>query len=290
MKLGVRCNPLHLKSDFPGLMQWLSANGFDSADLMAPVPEQKTALAAANLIPGSFDCPAANRLLTADEGARREALAALKGELGQAAELGLRTYFACFVPEDQATSRAENFEIWKNVFPEVADYCESLGIVIAMEPWPGVAPHYATLGTTPEQWRAMFQVVPSRTLGLCYDPSHMARLGIDYLRVLGEFGHRIHHVHAKDCAFDQEALYLSGRMPFAFGKPVFKCSEGWWRYCIPGDGVVDWRKVILGLIAWRYRGVVSVELEDGVYMDDEAGNRRGLCAARDYLRGVEAGL
>ena len=54
MKLGVRCNPLHLKSDFPGLMQWLSANGFDSADLMAPVPEQKTALAAANLIPGSF--------------------------------------------------------------------------------------------------------------------------------------------------------------------------------------------------------------------------------------------
>lgn len=290
MKLGVRSSPLHLKSDFSSLMQWLADHGFDSADLTEPVTEQKRALDAAGLVAGSFDCPSLNGLLTSDEGARRDAISALKIELGQAAELGLKTFFACFVPVEQAKSKAENFAIWTRAFPEIADYCKSLGIVIAIEPWPGVAPYYATLGTTPEHWRAMFEVIPSHTLGLCYDPSHLARMGIDYLRVLGEFGHRVHHVHAKDCAFDQEALYLTGRMPFTLGRPVFTCSEGWWRYCIPGDGVVNWRKVILGLCAWRYKGVVSIELEDGVYMNDAEGNRRGLIAARDHLRGVEAGL
>jgi len=155
-----------------------------------------------------------------------------------------------------------------------------------MEPWPGGYPYYATLGCTPEMWRAMFEVCPSKNFGLCYDPSHMARLGIDYLRVLKEFGDRVHHAHAKDCDIMEEELYLQGQLTRTFGKPTFKCSEGWWRYCIPGDGVVDWRAIVVGMIAAGIDPVFSIELEDGVYMEDEEGNKRGLLAAQAHLESV----
>lgn len=286
MKIGVRPGPLRLTQDFAGLAEWLGENGFDSLDLTAPDPMQKEAVESAGLVPGSFDCPSLGKLLTADDEARRSATAAVKAELSQAADLGLKTFFACFVPVDVTRPRAENFELWKDVMPDIVVHCEKQGIDIAMEPWPGGWPHYANLGTTPEMWRAMFEAIPSPALGICYDPSHMVRMGIDYLRVLKEFGPRIHHVHAKDTAFDKEVLYLTGRMPPAFERPAFACSEGWWRYCIPGDGMVDWRQVVVGLIALEKDPVFSIELEDGVYMGDEAANRRGLAAARDHLRRV----
>ena len=121
----------------------------------------------------------------------------------------------------------------------------------------------------------------------CFDPSHLARLGIDYLRALREFGTRVHHVHGKDTAISPEDLYLQGRLGKTFGAPAFKCSEGWWRYCVPGDGVVDWRAIAIELTALGKTDLCfSIELEDGCYMDDEAANKAGLLAAKAHLDSV----
>jgi len=286
MMIGVRPHPLKLKSDFPGLVNWLAQNGFEAVDLIGFSAEAKALCDKAGLAIGSFDCPSLGKLLDADEAKRNAVAAKVKDELSQAAKLGLKTLFICFGPVDKTAPRAKTFEIWKSVFPGIAAHCEALGISIAMEPWPGGAPHYSNIGTTPEMWRAMFAACPSQALGLCYDPSHMARLGVDYVRALKEFGPRIHHVHAKDCAFLQEELYLQGRMTPTFGAPTFKCSEGWWRYCIPGDGVVDWRTVVVGLTALGFKGVLSIEPEDGVYMETEEANKAGLLAAKAHLKSV----
>ena len=287
MKIGVVCGPLLLKDDFPALCAWLAENGFQSVDMRSVDPEEKATIESAGLEVGTFSAPSLGRALDADEAKRAEAVAALTSEIGQAGEMGLKTLFACLVPPDPLAARAQTFEIWKTFWPQVVSACESAGIRIAMEPWPGPAPAYPTIGCTPEMWRAMFDVCPSPAFGLCYDPSHMARLGIDYLRVLREFGGRVHHVHGKDTAISAEDLYLQGRLPQTFGKPAFKCSEGWWRYCIPGDGVVDWRAIAVELTALDKTDLCfSIELEDGCYMNDEAGNKAGLLAAKAYLQSV----
>jgi len=284
MKLSVCCGPLAMKEDFAGMVKWLSENGYDAVDMMSVDKEQKDAIEKAGLSVGSFSAPSLGKALTENEGERKEAVASAKAEIQQAADMGLKTLFICFAPANRQAPRAQTFEIWKSFFPEIVELCESLGISIAMEPWPGPPPTYPTIGCTPEMWRAMFEVCPSTTFGLCYDPSHMARLGIDHLRVLKEFGERIHHVHGKDCAIMAEELYLQGRLTRTFGPSPFKYGEGWWRYCVPGDGVVDWRNVIIGLQeAGKEDICISVELEDHCYAGDSEKNKAGLSKSRDYL-------
>jgi len=287
MKIGVVCGPLVLKNDFPAMCQWLAENGFDAVDMRSVDPAEKATIEGAGLAVGSFSGPPLSRALAADEGKRREAVAAAKEQIQQAAGLGLKTLFTCLVPPDRTAPRAQTFEIWKTFWPEIVDACEAAGIVIAMEPWPGPSPTYPTIGCTPEMWRAMFAVCPSPAFGLCFDPSHLARLGIDYLRALREFGPRVHHVHGKDTAISPEDLYLQGRLGPTFGSPAFACSEGWWRYCIPGDGVVDWRAIVVELTALGKTDLcLSIELEDGCYMGDAAGNKAGLLAAKRHLDSV----
>ena len=103
----------------------------------------------------------------------------------------------------------------------------------------------------------MFAECP-RGLGVNYDPSHLVRIGIDYIRMLNEFAAHVVHVHGKDTDFDQEALYLHGNLG-----PSFHASRGfgedWWRYTIPGDGVVDWLKVVQRLEDEGFDGIISVE-------------------------------
>ncbi|OPZ06263.1 MAG: Inosose dehydratase [candidate division BRC1 bacterium ADurb.BinA364] len=287
MKIGLRSDPLKLKQDMPALIQWLAENGYESIDMPgAPDAGFKALCDKAGLAVGSFDSPQVRKVLTEDAAESQKAAEALKADISKAAGMGLKTLFACLVPMDKGATRAKAFEIWKATYPPIVEHAASVGVSIAIEPWPGGAPNYNTIGTTPEVWRAMFKEVPSPSMGLCYDPSHMVRLGIDYLRALREFGDRVRHVHAKDCKIMGEDLYLQGRMPLTFGAPKFKCSEGWWRYCIPGDGEVDWRAVAVQLEAMGYDGPLAVEPEDGVYMNDEEGNRRGLRAAQAYLRSV----
>lgn len=284
MKIGVRTNPLRLKSDFAALTAWLAENGYDSIDLPGPDADLMACCRQAGLEPGSVDLPGSAGLLVGEVEERRKAAREVIEGIRRAADLGLRTWFACFCPAERSRPRAETFRFWTETMPEVVAALESHGMRLAMEGWPGPGPTYPTIGCTPEMWRQMVAAVPSPTVGLCFDPSHLVRLGIDPLRVVEEFGGRIHHVHGKDCAIDAEALYRHGRLPPTFGSPAFACSEGWWRYCVPGDGEVDWRRVAVALTAAGYEGVVSVELEDGLYMADAEANRRGLKAALAHLR------
>lgn len=257
--------------------------GLDAIDLPGPDPEYKKALDEAGLLVGSFDIGGVGESLHKDESIRARGVQRIKDDLAKAAELGLKTAFICLVPADHAQSRRESFAIFIETYPEIVAFAESKGISLAMEPWPGPAPYYPTLACTPEMYRAIFEKISSPALGICYDPSHFVRIGVDYIRVLEEFGDRVRHAHGKDTEILHEGRYLYGTLRPTFGTTI-GWSDGDWRYTIPGSGEVNWTKVAALLRIKGYDGVISIELEDHLYGHSLEANKEGIRKSVQHLR------
>ncbi|WP_225442571.1 sugar phosphate isomerase/epimerase family protein [Paenibacillus lycopersici] len=282
VKLGMRIPPKIGAEGMEFTAKLAKQAGLDVLDLPRLTPEWKAACEAEGLGFGTIDAHYTGQLLSRDDARRANAVESAKKEISDIAALGGRVLFMCLVPEDHTLPRKEGFELFKDSFPEVVKHAEQQGVYIAIEGWPGPAPHYPTLGCTPEMWRAMFNAIPSRHFGLNYDPSHMVRLGIDYIRALGEFGERINHVHGKDTEILHDELYECGVLEATFGAK-YGFSEGSWRYTIPGHGEVDWGKVAVRLERLGYQGAVSIELEDHRFWGSLEAEKQGIETAARHL-------
>ena len=195
---------------------------------------------------------------------------------------------------DPELSPAENLATYKEVFSEFASAAESEGIVVAMENCPHVSsyPHkIGSIGFSPEMWEALFDAVPSRSVGLELDPSHLFWQGIDISKAIRAFGDRIFAFHAKDCEIDAEGLNRYGILGKQFGA-TSAWDTGWWRYRLPGLGQIEWKDVFRALYDIDYRGPMIIEHEDPVFGGDrsEAGlklgpkTEAGLSLGLRYLR------
>jgi sugar phosphate isomerase/epimerase len=114
----------------------------------------------------------------------------------------------------------------------------------------------------------MFESVPNENVGLNYDPSHLLWQGCDYHAPVEMFASRIFHTHAKDTDVNDRVLRRVGNQ-----------NGGWWRYCIPGYGRIDWGCYVATLRRMGVNNVLSIEHEDGA-LGREEGFVRGL----NYLR------
>lgn len=282
--IGLRIPPKLRETGIEALATWGKSVGLGALDLANPDPAEAEVLARHGLALGSVDCVGLGDLISTDAARRERGAAALRQRIDDTAAIGGKSLFCCIVP-GREISRREGFEIWAEVFPPLVAHAEAKGVSFAIEGWPGGGPAYNTVGYTPEVLRAMFTKVPSPALGLCYDPSHLVRLGIDYLRFLDEFGDRVRHCHGKDTELLPEARYLFGGMPPVLTHaPGF--SEGAWRYCVPGDGEVDWARVAARLEAHGYQGPISIELEDARYWGSLEREQTGVAKAASHLRRV----
>src|ERR1017187_4984121 len=121
--------------------------------------------------------------------------------------------------EDQAAAFADVFN------EKYLPVCEKLDVGVGWENYPtGI-----NFATTPAAMQAVFDRVPSKRLGLEFDPSHFVRQYIDPISVAWQFKDRILAVHAKDTEITQHVLQQVGI-----------AGQGWWRYRIPGQGIVNW--------------------------------------------------
>lgn len=152
-------------------------------------------------------------------------------------------------------------EDFPGVFAPLADYAGERNIKLAFENW------FATNIQNLAHWERVFEVVPAPNLGLNYDPSHLLWQGIDYLAAVETFRDRIFHTHAKDTEIRQHALRRLGNQ-----------ATGWWRYCIPGYGEVDWGVLIARLRDVGYDGALSIEHEDRAF-----GVEEGFIKGQRYL-------
>jgi sugar phosphate isomerase/epimerase len=183
-----------------------------------------------------------------------------------------------FVGRDHERSLEENLELFEEVWPPLVAYAEAKGVKVAIEncpmlfsgdEWPGGK----NLAISPAVWRRMFEVIPSASFGLNFDPSHLIWQRIDYARAIREFGDRLLHVHVKDERVSVDGLYEHGIL-----------GLGWHDPKLPGLGDCDWGAFFAALTDVGYRGPVVIEVEDRSYEYGPEGRRRAL---RQSLRYIE---
>ena len=158
-------------------------------------------------------------------------------------------------------------EPFAEIFTAFCAKAADLGIRIGIENCPHIdfkTRRGENIAYSPEIWKAMFEAVPSRALGLEFDPSHLVFLGIDYIQAVFDFGDRIVHVHAKDTEIDEHSRARLGMFGQAIG-PVEGFGNGWWRFRTPGFGQIDWARFISALVEVGYEGNVDIEHEDEVF-------------------------
>lgn len=95
--------------------------------------------------------------------------------------------------------------------------------------------------------------------GFNYDPSHLGYQGVDYVRFLRDFAHRIYHVHMKDVWWGAG----DGTVGVFGGHTDFCDPRRYWDFRSIGRGKIDFEAIIVALSDINYNGPLSVEWEDG---------------------------
>jgi sugar phosphate isomerase/epimerase len=201
-------------------------------------------------------------LLDPDPEKRVQLCADFRSVIDAAAQLGVGvvcTLAGMPMPgKDRMVTIEEDFPA---VFQPLVEYAAERNTKIAFENW------FATNLQHLRHWERVFEVVPAANLGLNFDPSHLLWQGIDYLEAVERFKERIFHTHAKDTEIREHVL-----------REVGSQEHGWWRYCTPGYGEVNWPVYIARLRAVGYEGVLSIENEDNVF-----GVEEGFIKGQRYL-------
>ena len=218
--------------------------------------------------------------ITGDDREREIQIAQGRHALDLAAKQGIPTVQFGHRKDTRVGGR-DNLELFRLGFEPLARYAEQVGVKIVFENYPARGNN---LAITPELWDAMFEAVPSPALGICMDPSHLVWLGIDYLRATRDFRDRVYHAHAKDTEFLADGSYRYGIFGAQLDVPVGAPAH-WWRYRLPGYGVVDWPAFISTLAEIGYDGPLTIEHEDDVWgwRTDAERAKRGLILARQFL-------
>jgi sugar phosphate isomerase/epimerase len=279
--LGFRRGGSDWQRDLDRLVAWALENDLEALDLGPNGDRSAKLILEAGLRVGSVDLPDWKGMLSPNEDRRANAIAQNADYVRACAAYGPTNHFLVMLPEKPELPRVENFGYMLESYTQLAPVLEQNGARVVIEGWPGPG----ALCCTPEGLRALFRELPSKALGINYDPSHLIRMGVDPLRFLREFGERVYHVHGKDTELLTENLYTFGHeQPPTFAKPV-AFGAVTWRYTIPGHGVMRWSQAFQILKAQGYTGCVSIELEDANFNGTTEGEKLGILQGVRFLAG-----
>lgn len=216
--------------------------------------------------------------MDADLAKRKANVEHLKNVIRASAKLKVNMV-TTFIGRDQNLTVEENLKLVKKVWPPIIKLAEELKVKIAIEncpmlfgvdQWPGGQ----NLMTTPAIWREVFKILPSKYLGINYDPSHFVWQQIDYIKPIYEFKNKIFHVHFKDIKLYPDKMDQVGIMAY----PLDYMSPK-----LPGLGDVNWSKFVSALTDIRYNGYACMEIEDKAFESCEEDVLKSIILTRDYL-------
>jgi sugar phosphate isomerase/epimerase len=184
-----------------------------------------------------------------------------------------------FIGRDYTKNLDDNFVRFKKTWPALVSYAEDLGVKIGIEncpmlftndEWPGGK----NMAISPAVWDRMFDIIPSKTLGLNYDPSHMIWQMMDPIQPIYDYKERIHHIHLKDAKLYRNRLDRNGILstPLIYHSPK-----------LPGLGDVNWNNFFTAVTDIRYRGPLCIEVEDKAFEGSGADVQKAILTARNYL-------
>ena len=157
--------------------------------------------------------------------------------------------------------------------------CEKYKVRILWEPYVG-GPNIAT---GPVGWEALFKAFgDSPWVGLQFDPSHLAWQFIDPVQAARDFVGKIYDFHLKDLEILWPVVRRAGIQPLD--------NARWWRFRLPGEGIVDWKGLFTVLAEAGYSGALNIENEDQFYYPNYSGAdfteqfKRGFRLAHAFLK------
>jgi sugar phosphate isomerase/epimerase len=207
----------------------------------------------------SFHAPFSDQIdiASTDETLRAKALA----EILLAAEAAalLRVHYFVIHPgpefsnEISAEERLARMENVVASLTAVADRCRALGIMCVLE---NKLPHLLFGNTSDILW--ILDAIQTTEVGACLDTGHATIAGDIFVLLHKLAGHlRLIHAHDNDGHTDEHRT--------------------------PGDGVIDWEKLLRELVQARFHGAFILELSSAADMDATMGKaRRG----RQFLRAI----
>lgn len=205
-------------------------------------------------------------------------IAHLKNVIRASSKLGVNLV-TTFIGRDQTKTAEENLKLVAELWPPIVALAEEMNVRIAIEncpmlfgadQWPGGQ----NLFTTPKLWRQIFEILPSKNLGINYDPSHFVWQMMDYITPIYEFKDKLYHVHYKDIKLDKDKLNDVGIMayPLEFMHPK-----------LPGLGDVNWGAFVSALTDVGYNGYSCIEVEDRAYEESTEDKLRSLRQSKRYM-------
>lgn len=189
----------------------------------------------------------------ADPKRGKDVQAHVKKTIDAASRLGVSTVCLCGGWPVEGMTKIQTIQkVLPKIFKPLLEHARRKNVNIALENY------FATCLQGIDTFEAMFETIPDANFGLNYDPSHLVHQECDYFLPVSMFKDRIFHTHAKDTYIDR-----------AMRAKVGVYGQGWWRYVIPGFGLVDWPQYITHLRIHGYDGVLSIEHEDSTQTREE---------------------
>jgi inosose dehydratase len=159
---------------------------------------------------------------------------------------------------------------------EVADYIQGQGLRFA---------YHHHLGTVVENADDLESLLgmTGHSVGLTLDTGHAALGGIDALQVIARHPHRIAHVHCKDVRSDVFARMVANGSSFLDGVVAGM-------FTVPGDGGLDYARIMSALNTIEYSGWIVIEAEqDPVIANPRAYAELGLETLKREAAGAGLG-
>ncbi len=141
----------------------------------------------------------------------------------------------------------EEFKPYGEKLTQFAEWCEQEGMRIAFH-------HHMGTAVETEKDLDLLMINSDKAVSLLYDPGHMAFANGNVYEIIEKHGHRISHFHAKDVRND--VLSEISRDKKSFLDAVLGGA-----FTVPGDGSLDFDRLVQQLIKVKYEGWFVVEAE-----------------------------